>query len=58
MVPVEYHEFIDLFSEKAAEKLPPHRPYGHSIPLIEGKTPPTDPCMACPVSNWKHGRNT
>jgi predicted aspartyl protease len=43
MVPAEYHEFIDLFSEKAAEKLPPHRPYDHSIPLVEGKTPPYGP---------------
>jgi len=49
MVPAEYHEFIDLFSEKAAKKLPPHRPYDHSIPLIEGKTPPYGPLygMSC-----------
>ena len=43
LIPNEYHEFIDLFSEKAAEKLPPHRPYDHSIPLVDGKTPPYGP---------------
>ena len=41
--PNEYHEFIDLFSEQAAEKLPPHWPYDHSIPLLEGKFPPYGP---------------
>ena len=40
LVLVEYQEFIDLFSEKAVEKLPPHRPYDHYIPLVEVKTPP------------------
>ena len=43
LIPDEYHEFIDLFSEKAAEKLPPQRPYDHSIPLVEGKSPPYGP---------------
>jgi len=43
LIPNEYHEFIDLFSEKDAEKLPPHRPYDHTIPLTEGKTPPYGP---------------
>jgi hypothetical protein len=43
LIPNEYHEFIELFSEKAAEKLPPHRPYDHSIPLLEGKSPPYGP---------------
>ena len=46
MVPVEYHEFIDLFSEKAAEKLVPHRPCDHTIPLVEGKNPPYGPVHA------------
>ena len=43
MVPVEYHELIDLFSEKAVEKLPPHRPYDHTISVVEGKSPPYGP---------------
>ena len=43
MVPVEYHKFLDLFSVKAAEKLPPHRLYDHYIPLVVGKIPPYGP---------------
>jgi hypothetical protein len=39
-IPSEYHEFADLFSNKEAEKLPPHRPYDHRIPLESGTTPP------------------
>ena len=27
----EFHEFFELFSEKKANKLPPHRPYDHKI---------------------------
>jgi hypothetical protein len=40
LVPPEYQEFTDLFSEKEAKKLPPHRPYDHQIPLEPGTTPP------------------
>ena len=40
LVPLEYHEFADLFSEKEAKKLPPHRPYDYQIPLESGTTPP------------------
>jgi hypothetical protein len=32
-----------LFSEAEANKLPPHRPYDHRIPLKEGFTPPFGP---------------
>ena len=39
-IPPEYHEFADLFSEKEADMLPPHRPYDHQIPLEPGTTPP------------------
>lgn len=42
-VPVEYHEYLDLFSKEEADKLPPHRTYDHEIPLEEGKTPPHGP---------------
>ena len=43
LIPDKYHEFIDLFSEKATEKLPPHQPHDHLIPLLEGKSPPYCP---------------
>jgi hypothetical protein len=42
-VPPEYHEFAKLFSNIEAEKLPPHRPYDHTIPLEPGTTPPFGP---------------
>jgi hypothetical protein len=39
IVPAEYHKFLPLFSEAEANKLPPHCPYDHRIPLKEGFTP-------------------
>jgi predicted aspartyl protease len=43
IVPPEYHKFLPLFSEAEANKLPPHRPYDHRIPLKEDFTPPFRP---------------
>ena len=43
LVPVEYHDFLPLFSDIAARELPPHRPYDHTIPLKEGFSPPFGP---------------
>ncbi len=43
IVPEEYHEFLDVFSLKEAEKLPPHRDYDHEIVLEEGKKLPFGP---------------
>ena len=42
-VPAEYHDFAKLFSKSQGEKLHPHRPYDHRIPLKEGFTPPFGP---------------
>jgi len=42
-IPLEYHEFADLFSKKEADKLPPHQPYDHKIPLEPGSAPPFGP---------------
>ena len=42
-VPVEYHDFLDVWSQKEADRLPPHRHYDHKIELEEGKTPPFGP---------------
>jgi len=46
-IPPEYHEFADLFSKKEADKLPPHKPYDHQIPLEPGKAPPFGPIYKC-----------
>jgi hypothetical protein len=43
IIPPEYHKFLPLFSEMEANKLPPHRPYNHRIPLKDGFTPPFGP---------------
>jgi predicted aspartyl protease len=43
IVPPEYHKSLPLFSEVEANKLPPHRPYDHCIPLKEDFTPPVGP---------------
>src|SRR5258706_4117849 len=42
-IPREYQDFQDLFSEAAANKLPPHRTIDHSIPLKEGTVPSFGP---------------
>ena len=39
-LPAAYHEFLDVFDRKQANKLPPHRPWDHSIDLHPGKQPP------------------
>jgi hypothetical protein len=39
-LPIEYHEFIDVFSPKEADALPPHRPFDHKIDLKPGTQPP------------------
>lgn len=42
-LPPEYHEFLDVFSQTEADKLPPHRAYDHKIRLKEGTEPPFGP---------------
>jgi hypothetical protein len=32
----EFHEFLDVFLKKAANELPPHRPYDHHI-ILKGE---------------------
>ena len=39
-VPVEYHDFKDVFSKAKATSLPPHRPYDCAIDLLPGSSPP------------------
>jgi predicted aspartyl protease len=38
LVPEEYQEFMDVFSKKASNVLPPHRTYDHRIELEDGKS--------------------
>src|SRR5215469_11003895 len=42
-IPSCYHDFADVFSKIKADKLPPHRPYDHSIELEPGATIPFGP---------------
>lgn len=39
-VPVVYHDFLDFFSKKDAETLPPHRVYDSPIELLPGAEVP------------------
>uniref|UniRef100_A0A670JY26 Gypsy retrotransposon integrase-like protein 1 n=1 Tax=Podarcis muralis TaxID=64176 RepID=A0A670JY26_PODMU len=40
-VPNKYKAFLEVFCEKEADKLPPHRPYDCKIDLLPGATLPT-----------------
>ncbi|KAG5720928.1 hypothetical protein E4T56_gene850 [Termitomyces sp. T112] len=40
VVPPEYHEFADMFSEGSAKELPPHHSYDHKIDFKDGASPP------------------
>jgi hypothetical protein len=39
----EYHQFLHLFSEVEANKLPPYQAYDYRIPLQHNFTPPFGP---------------
>jgi len=43
LVPSDYADYAEVFSEKAASVLPPHRPYDHKIQLEPGTTAPFGP---------------
>jgi len=43
LIPPEYHSFLPLFCKSNANKLPPHHPYDHCIPLKEGFELPSGP---------------
>jgi hypothetical protein len=42
-IPSQYYQFLHLFLEVEANKLPPHRAYNHQIPLQPNFTPPFGP---------------
>ena len=39
-VPLEYHDYVDVFSKVKASELPPHHDYDLKIDLEEGTSPP------------------
>lgn len=43
LLPEKYSDYADVFSKQEADKLPPHRPYDHAIPLVDGTTAPFGP---------------
>jgi hypothetical protein len=49
-IPPEYSDFSDVFDEKEADVLPPHRPYNHRIPLIDGHNIPSGPIYSLSVT--------
>lgn len=40
IVPTEFHDYLDVFSETSAASLPDHKPYDCAIELLPGKQPP------------------
>jgi len=40
IVPLEYRDYVDVFSKAKASELPPHRDYNLKIELKEGTSPP------------------
>jgi hypothetical protein len=48
-VPERYHGYLDMFTEKEAIPLPPHRPWDHVVTLIPD-APPSISCKVYPLS--------
>lgn len=47
MVPLKYHDYLDVFNEESANTLPEHRgPVDHAIPLMGNEQPPFGPIYA------------
>lgn len=42
-MPSKYRHLLKAFSKTKADRLPPHRPYDHTIELEDGKQPPFGP---------------
>ena len=43
ILPKQYYKFLNIFSRKKANILPPHRPYDYKIKLLLKTTPPLGP---------------
>ncbi len=53
MIPTEYHDFADVFSDSLSEKLPKHRPYDLKINIEEGTSSPLGPIYSLSESELK-----
>jgi hypothetical protein len=49
-VPEHYHGYLDMFTEKEAILLPPHRPWDHVVTLVPD-APPSISCKVYPLSH-------
>ena len=54
-VPAKYAQFRSVFSKKNADTLPPHYPYDHTIPLVEGAQVPFGPVYRQPLPGQAEG---
>ena len=52
LIPEEYHEWLDIFNEKASEQFPDSRPWDHAINLKDGFKPKS--FKAYPLSPEEH----
>jgi Reverse transcriptase (RNA-dependent DNA polymerase)/RNase H-like domain found in reverse transcriptase len=52
-LPKEYHDYLDVFSRRDADKLPEHRPYDHKITLEPGKQPTFGPLYGMSLDELK-----
>jgi hypothetical protein len=43
IIPPKYHYYVKIFEKVNTNKLPPHHPYDHKIPLEDGFQPPFGP---------------
>jgi hypothetical protein len=43
IAPPKYYNYLKIFEKANADKLPPHRPSDHTIPLTDGFKPPFGP---------------
>jgi hypothetical protein len=50
IIPPEYHKYLKIFEKVNADKLPPHCPCDHKIPLEDGFQLPFGPLysLSCP----------
>ncbi|SLM41067.1 reverse transcriptase domain protein [Lasallia pustulata] len=42
VLPAQYHDYLDVFSRKDSNVLPPYRSYDHTIKLLPDTTPPSE----------------
>lgn len=58
VLPPEYHDYLDMFSQTETDKLPPHRDADHKIELEPNNCRPTSHFTVCLKMNSKSSRNS